>query len=157
MESGFTTKSVGVVVSTDGLVESASEGFVGEVNLEIKHSVRTADAATHRTNEFHTTTVGVIDDVVIGHMSGICVGFITSDSVGGGDGAFSAGTIGVEGEGPGEGVTRFGSVNGDIAFIGAFPGADEVGCFKLGVIGFFFLLLAGDKHGAADYDGSKHR
>ena len=53
-------------------------------------------------------------------MSGICVGFITSDSVGygfdfvgGGDGALCGGTIGVECKDPFKPVTGLGDVDGD--------------------------------------------
>ena len=156
MESGLATKSIGIVFSADGLCESAGDGFCGKVNVEIKHSVSTADTVASRTNEFHTTTVGVLDNVVIGHMGGICVGFVSIDCIGGGDGSFSAGAIGVEGEGPGKCVTCAGSLDGGSTVIGAFPCADEVGFAKLGVIWLFVLLLAGDKHGAADCDGGKH-
>ena len=46
-------------------------------------------------------------------MSGISVGFIIADFVGGGDGALCGGTIGVECKDPFKSVTGLGVVDGD--------------------------------------------
>ena len=50
VESSLVPKSVVVVISAYGFGKGVGKGLCGEVDVEIKHSVGTADA--HRTNEF---------------------------------------------------------------------------------------------------------
>ena len=90
---------LGHLIVDDGAAVIAAVGFAGVLaHVFIAHLV----ARRH-----------VFDDVVIGHVSGISVGFIIADFVGGGDGALCGGTIGVECKDPFKPVTGLGVVDGD--------------------------------------------